>query len=137
MNFQVSRRIRFADVDPAGIVFYPRYFEMINSVVEDWFHDGLDYGFNQMIRNDGYGVPLAHIDVDFTAPSHLSDTLVFGLSVTSVGRSSIRVTISAACDGEKRLKADLVLVYIDTQKHAPARLPNPLKERMLNYKDDA
>jgi 4-hydroxybenzoyl-CoA thioesterase len=136
MDFQVSRRIRFADVDPAGIVFYPRYFEMINSVVEDWFCDGLDYGFDQMIRNDGYGVPLAHIDVDFNAPSQLSDMLVFSLSLKSAGRSSIKLTIKAACDGENRLTAHLVLVFINTQKHAPARLPDQLKAKMLNYKDD-
>jgi 4-hydroxybenzoyl-CoA thioesterase len=137
MDFRVTRRIRFADVDPAGIVFYPRYFEMINSVIEDWFDDGLDYGFDQMICKDGYGVPLAHIDVDFTAPSRLDETLVFRLSLRHVGRSSIKLTISATCDGENRLIAHPVLVFINSQKHAPARLPDPLKERMLTYKDAA
>ena len=29
--------VRFRHFDPAGIVFYPRYFEMINDFVEEWF----------------------------------------------------------------------------------------------------
>ena len=37
MSFQISTKVRFGDVDPAGIVFYPRYFEMLNAAVEDWF----------------------------------------------------------------------------------------------------
>ncbi|CPO21707.1 4-hydroxybenzoyl CoA thioesterase [Bordetella pertussis] len=28
--------VRFRHCDPAGIVFYPRYFEMINDFVEEW-----------------------------------------------------------------------------------------------------
>ena len=33
MTFTTQRKVRFQHCDPAGIVFYPRYFEMINSVV--------------------------------------------------------------------------------------------------------
>ena len=33
--------VQFAHCDPAGIVFYARYFEIINEVVEDWFEDAL------------------------------------------------------------------------------------------------
>ena len=32
-----SLPIRFRHCDAAGIVFYPRYFEMMNDLVEDWF----------------------------------------------------------------------------------------------------
>lgn len=29
-DFQLRRMIRFSDCDPAGIVFYPQYFVMMN-----------------------------------------------------------------------------------------------------------
>lgn len=32
-------QIEFNHCDPAGIVFYPRYFEMVNSVIENFFAD--------------------------------------------------------------------------------------------------
>jgi 4-hydroxybenzoyl-CoA thioesterase len=137
MAFEVTRRVRFADVDPAGIVFYPRYFEMINATVEDWFDAGLDYGFDQMIRGGGIGIPLAHIEVAFTAPSRLDDTLTFALTVLSVGRSSIKLEITASCDGELRFTAHPTLVHIDIAKHRPTRIPDPLKLRMLDYKEAA
>src|SRR5260370_493059 len=30
-------QVLFRHCDPAGIVFYPRYFEMVNDLVEEWF----------------------------------------------------------------------------------------------------
>lgn len=136
MNFEKRHRIRFADCDPAGIVFYPRYFEMINATIEDWFDEGLGYGFQQMIVEDGFGVPTAHIDVDFKAASRLDDWLVFSLVVTDVGRSSIKLTIKASCEDETRLIANTVLVYINSAKHAPARLPDALKSRILEFREN-
>jgi 4-hydroxybenzoyl-CoA thioesterase len=137
MSFEKPHRIRFADCDPAGMVFYPRYFEMINGTIEDWFDDGLGYGFQQMIVEDGFGVPAAHIDVDFKAASRLDDQLVFALTVIDVGRSSIKLTISARCGEETRLIAQMVLVYINSAKHAPARLPDALKAKMLEFREIA
>ena len=89
MSFDVTRRIRFADVDPAGIVFYPRYFEMINATIEDWFEQGVGYGFDAMIVNGPHGVPLARMEAEFKAPSRLDDTLVFSLVVREKSRRNL------------------------------------------------
>ncbi len=137
MSFTVQRQVRFADVDPAGIVFYPRYFEMINAVIEDWFDRELGYGFDQMICKDGFGVPLVRMEADFKASSRLDDHLEFSLDVRDVGRSSIKLTITARCGDELRFIAHPVLVYINSEKHAPARLPDALKARMLAGKEAA
>jgi 4-hydroxybenzoyl-CoA thioesterase len=40
-EFRRPRLIRFSDCDPAGIVFYPQYFVMLNGLVEDWVNEGL------------------------------------------------------------------------------------------------
>ena len=34
MSFTLTQKVLFKHCDPAGIVFYPRYFEMINDCVE-------------------------------------------------------------------------------------------------------
>ncbi len=36
-SFCLRIPVRFTHTDPAGFVFFPRYFEMIQAVVEDWF----------------------------------------------------------------------------------------------------
>jgi 4-hydroxybenzoyl-CoA thioesterase len=49
--------IRFSDCDPAGIVFYPQYFVMFNGLVEDWFDDGLQIGYERLVAQRRIGLP--------------------------------------------------------------------------------
>ncbi|KAF5290196.1 hypothetical protein FQR65_LT20676 [Abscondita terminalis] len=46
MNVEIG----FRHCDPAGIVFYPRYAEMINDTVEHWFKHGLGMDFDCLHR---------------------------------------------------------------------------------------
>ena len=113
MAFTTQRKVRFQHCDPAGIVFYPRYFELINSVVEDWFEEALHHDFNQLHVETGTGVPTAAIDTQFHAPSRLGERLTFELTVQSVGRSSLTIRIVAYCGDQKRLTSDSTLVFVD------------------------
>lgn len=119
MAFNTQRKVRFQHCDPAGIVFYPRYFEMINSVVEDWFEEIVRHDFNQLHVESGTGVPTAAIDTQFHAPSRLGELLDFELTVQAVGRSSLTLQITAYCGKQKRLTSSSTLVYVDLNSGKP------------------
>ena len=119
MAFTTQRKVRFQHCDPAGIVFYPRYFEMINSVVEDWFEEVVHHDFNQLHVEPGTGVPTAAIDTQFHAPSQLGERLTFELRVQSMGRSSLTLQIVAYCGEQKRLTSDSTLVFVDLSSGKP------------------
>ena len=55
--FRRERVIRFSDCDPAGIVFYPQYFVMFNGLVEDWFGDALEIGYDGLVLKRRIGLP--------------------------------------------------------------------------------
>lgn len=112
MSFRVQQAVRFAHVDAAGIVFYPRYFEMMNAVVEDYFAQIVGVSFAAMHVDRRLGVPTVKLDVEFRAPSRLGDLLDFRLAVTRVGRSSADLSIDVDRGGEARLSARLVIVCI-------------------------
>ena len=132
--FTVHIPVRFAHCDPAGIVFYPRYFEMFNSVVEDWCADGLGLGFREMHLERGLGLPTVHIETDFTAPSQLGDLLRAELSVQKCGGASITISIClVGPDGGQRVKAALVLVMMDLKRRCAVRLPDALRERIAAF----
>ena len=46
--FEEVQTVRFQHCDPAGIVFYPRYYEMLNLTVERFFERQLGYSFNRL-----------------------------------------------------------------------------------------
>ena len=84
MTFVSRQRVRFAHVDAAGIVFYPRYFEMLNAAVEEYFGAvvGMDFADIHLVRR--LGVPTVRLEADFAGPSHLGDLLDFALEATAV-----------------------------------------------------
>lgn len=110
MSFTTRSKVRFAHVDAAGIVFYPRYFEMLNGAVEDWFAEGLGVGFAELHLTRGLGVPTVSLDSRFAAPSRLGDELDITIEVKSVGRSSCAVAYTVVCGDEVRMTAEGVLV---------------------------
>jgi 4-hydroxybenzoyl-CoA thioesterase len=129
-TFVSEKLIRFHHCDPAGIVFYPRYFEMINLCVEVWFDQALGYSFAAM-QAGGFGVPTARIGTDFTAPSRLGDRLDFALEVTEVGRTSASLAFRAMAGEELRLSGSSVIVHIDKASGRPVRWPEEIRAKML------
>lgn len=128
-------QIEFNHCDPAGIVFYPRYFEMTNSVVENFFNDVVGRSFASMHFGADNGVPTVAIEANFMAPSRLGDKVMFSLEVTKVGRSSVAMTIEARLGEELRMRANLTLVWIAAMKAAP--WPAEMHGKLLKFMEDA
>lgn len=130
MSYIRSIPVEFNHCDPAGIVFYPRYFEMTNSVVENFFADVGGHSFARMMA-EGQGVPTARLETNFHAPSRLGDRLEFTLVVTRIGGASIGFTLTARCGQELRITADLTLVWVQTGRPAP--WPEALRHRLAAH----
>lgn len=135
MSYTREIQIEFNHCDPAGIVFYPRYFEMTNSVVENFFADVVGRSFAQMHRGAQNGVPTVKIDAEFVAPSRLGDKVLFSLDVLKVGRSSVTVRIAGEMAGQLRLRVVLTLVWIDGM--ASADWPQAMRDRLVAQMEEA
>ena len=131
--FKNDVQVRFAHVDAAGIMFYPRYFGLINDLVEDWFAQALGSSFRQLHLIERRAVPTAHIEIDFRAPSKLEDQLVFSLYVERLGGSSCTLCVAAHCDAETRLTGKLVLVHMDMKTGKSLPWPDDLRAAMAQW----
>ena len=134
MRFICPITVEFNHCDPAGIVFYPRYFEMINAVVER-FLGHLGWGFRRIVTEMGCGVPLVKIGAEFVAPSRLGDGLEFDLRLTRIGGASADLAIMAQAGAEVRMRVALTMVWIGPGVKA-APWPVELRARMAAYQED-
>ncbi len=126
--------VRFGDCDPAGIVFYPRYFEMFNNLVEEWCACGLGTSFRELVMERGLGLPAVSINTDFMATSTLGDKLTAQLNVVKIGSSSLTLTVRlVGAGGDERVRASMVLVLIDIKKACAVRIPDPMRERIAHF----
>ncbi|MFY7719817.1 MAG: acyl-CoA thioesterase [Brevundimonas sp.] len=134
--FTTECRVRFADCDAAGIVFFPRYFEMLNGAVEDWFAGPLQVSFRELHVNRRVSVPTAAVEARFIAPSRLEDELTFALTVTRLGRSSCSLRHRISAGGTLRFEASQTFVYVGLSLK-PEPWPEDLRARMANYLETA
>lgn len=111
MSFTCPQKILFKHCDPAGIVFYPRYFEIINDCVEAFFAEVVGWPFEEMHPHSG--VPTVDIRTSFTAPSRHGDRITLVLDCLKLGRSSLIVGINATGDGVLRFECRSTLVHVD------------------------
>lgn len=130
--------VRFGDCDAAGIVFYPRYFDMFNSLVEDWCREELDFSFSEIVTRRGWGLPTVHLEVDFVAPSVFGEVLSAVLSVTALGKSSINLDILLrGPDAVDRVRGKVTLVLIDRKDHRAIPVPDEFRGRILRFHSDS
>jgi len=130
MSFTTRVQVRFAHVDAAGIVFYPRFFEMLNGAVEDWFAVGLGCDFATLHKGRGLGVPTVHLETDFARACELGEWLDITLEVERLGGSSVTLSFVFAAAGEKRLAGKVVLVCMHLAEKCARPWPDDLRTAM-------
>ncbi len=129
--FTARHTIRFSHVDAAGIVFYPRYFELLNATVEDWFKQQLGTDFRTLHLGERLGVPTVKLEVEFAAPAMLGDLLEMELALREIGRSSCRYGFTGSVEGVVKLRGEAVLVCMDLERHSSAPWPEKIRGKML------
>ena len=132
--YQREIPVRFGSCDPATFVYYPRYFEMINGFIEDWFEDGLEASFPGLMYHKGILAPTVHFTIDFPKPSRFGDRLTFRLEVARIGKTSCTLHVEASCQGEIRVTARQVLVFMEQSKRTAVSIPLDIAKRMKRFK---
>lgn len=90
MSFVFATPVRFADVDHAGIVYFPRFFHLFHLAFEELWRARLGpRAYVELLDRDRVGFPAVRADCDFKAPLRFGDTAEIELSVARIGSRSI------------------------------------------------
>jgi 4-hydroxybenzoyl-CoA thioesterase len=132
-EFRRPRLIRFSDCDPAGIVFYPQYFVMLNGLIEDWVNEGLGLSYHGLVAQRRIGLPTVKLDVDFRAVSRMGDAVLLGLTVLRLGSRSMTLAVRClgAETGEVRMQMMQVIVTTSLDTHRAVAIPDDFRAAIL------
>lgn len=132
-EFQRPRLIRFSDCDPAGIVFYPQYFVMLNGLVEDWVNEGLGLSYHGLVAQRRIGLPTVKLEADFRAVSRMGDQVTLGLAVERLGSRSMSLALRCfePVSGELRMEVKQVLVTTSLETHRAVAIPDDMRAAIL------
>lgn len=85
-------RITWGVCDPAGIVYYPRYFEMFDNSTTALFERALGMTKYQFLKEyDFAGYPMVDIRAKFSIPNHFGDDVEIETRVSEFRRSSFDI----------------------------------------------
>jgi 4-hydroxybenzoyl-CoA thioesterase len=132
--FTLAVPIRFSHADPAGIVYFPNYFDFCNAGVEDLYTRALGVDYAKMIFEGRRATPIVRAECDFFAPSHMGDTLELTVLLGRIGRSSIEIDVHGHVRRLLRLKARLVTVHTDLETRKSTPIPDSLRAKFDAYK---
>jgi 4-hydroxybenzoyl-CoA thioesterase len=132
-SFQLRLDIMFQHCDPAGIVFYPRYFEMMNNVTEIFFRDVVGWPFSQMHATDRRGIPAVSAKLDFKSPARLGDQLDWSLQVARLGKSSVTFDYHAFAGPREVLAGQAAIVHTDLDAMKSLQWTPEIRAVLVDY----
>jgi acyl-CoA thioester hydrolase len=135
-KFTIEERVRWGDVDAAGIIFYGSYIRFFEIAETELFRAvGLPYG--KVFEELNIWLPRVHLECDFHRAAQMDDLLEVSVYVARIGKSSLRLNFEVrkkneAGEIEEKLMATahFVLVSTDRENLKPLAVPDELRHAL-------
>jgi 4-hydroxybenzoyl-CoA thioesterase len=116
-------RIEWQHCDPAGIVFYPRYFTMFDSSTTYMFEKALSMTKHQFLRHhDFVGYPMVDTRARFHIPGVFGDDVEIQTAITEVKRSSFSIEHKILKNGELAVEGWETRVWVGKDPAYPDKI---------------
>ncbi len=123
--FRFQTRIRFIDTDSSGRIHYTAMFRYFESAETEFMREvGVSY------TKSNYGFPRVHVECDFLASIVHDDLIEIEVSLTKLGKSSLRFDFQTFKSGDLAAKGTVVIACIDLKTQRAVRLPDQLREKL-------
>jgi YbgC/YbaW family acyl-CoA thioester hydrolase len=130
--FTVRDRVRWSDVDAAGIVCYgsfPRFFELAES--EMFRAAGLPHA---VLDAEGVWLVRRRVECDFLRPARLDDELEVCVWVEALGRTSVSLRFEVRADDEVMAHSRYTPVAVDRETLSPVLLPAAVRAALRRFR---
>jgi 4-hydroxybenzoyl-CoA thioesterase len=130
--FRREVRVEWGDCDPAGIVFYPRYFALFDASTAYLF-EAVGLPKPELIRRyDIIGMPLVDVQAKFLLPSRFGDRLTIESNVAEWRRSSLKVQHRILRGGELAVDGHESRVWAGKDPDRPGAIKvRPIPEEVI------
>lgn len=142
-KFSIEERVRWGDVDAAGIIFYGSYIRFFEIGETELFRTvGLPYG--KVFDELNIWLPRVHLECDFHRAAQMDDLLQVSVYVGKIGHTSLRLNFEVRKKNEAgeieeglMATAHFVLVATDRENLKPLPVPNELRRALAPYTEQS
>lgn len=140
MKLQRPLRIRFGDIDEAGLVYYPRFLHYYHQLFEDFFYDYLQRPYHHVVQKERYGLPCIQIEASFKKPLKYGANSRIQLEIETLGKTSIcwRYQIFLLEDAtpetpELAAEAKITTVGVQMDHFRATEIPHDLRKALEDF----
>ena len=127
----VSLRVRYAETDQMGFVYYGNYATYFEVARTDALRRlGVSY---QKIEQEGIWMPVLTFHVKYLKPAHYDDLLTVRVRVPELPQSRIRFDYELLRGNECLSTAYTILAFVSAQRSRPLRVPRSIIEALATY----
>ena len=132
-KFSFPFRVRYAETDAQGIVFFAHYLTYFDTAINEYLRD-LPHNYIEHVKQTGTDFHVVKVTVEFFAPSHFDDEIEVYVRTGRIGRTSLTFFIEIfPKNGETTLvKGEVVWVNTDQKTHKSVPLPEALVVKLGN-----
>ncbi len=124
MPFTHTHVVRFAEVDPAGILFFSRVAEHCHAAYEALVASA-GLSVPAYFGGSPWKAPIVRWEVDYHAPSRLGESLTVTITEVVRGRSSLTLSFAVTGpDGVPRSTARMVAVFVEGEPLRARAIPD-------------
>jgi 4-hydroxybenzoyl-CoA thioesterase len=129
VTFSARIPVRFGDVDPAGLVYYPFLFHYCHAAMEEFFAARCGVAYDELVSSRRLGFPTVKVSAEFFAPLVYGDVAEVEVWVSRVGRSSatFEYRLRRGRDGLLCASASLVQAAMSLDTRAAVPVPEDLR----------
>jgi 4-hydroxybenzoyl-CoA thioesterase len=134
-TYRTKLKVRFGDIDQAGIVYYPRFLHYFHIALEEFFSNELGIDYPTVVLRHHIGLPTVHLETDFRKPLRYGDVFEVEVRVLSVGETSIKFGYTAFFENLDvvALEGQNITVCIEMQTFEKKKVPDWLREKLVAY----
>ncbi|WP_420395038.1 acyl-CoA thioesterase [Nioella sp.] len=126
-------KFRHGQCDPAGIVYTPKFFDLFNRVIEEWFDDVLGIPYQEVIGPRRTGLGYVSASATFFTPCMMGEEVDILVAVNKVGTKSYGLTLHALKDEQEALRGHFVTVTTGLDTHQSIEVPADIRDALLIY----
>lgn len=134
-TFFAAMPVRFGHCDPAGIVFTPRYFDILNEAIERFFIEALGFDYYGLLTERRVGLGYVQAACEFWKPSRMGDVLDVAVLVERIGRASYTLVLPILNGETEVARGRLVTAPASLDKMTSSPIPTDVRAALTSYQD--
>ena len=134
--FVYEQRVRWRDVDLAGIVHFAHFITYLEVAEHEWVRrHGYEYG--EFLETMGICMPRVSVHCDYHAPARLDDLLSIEVRLERVGNTSftLKFDVYRGSGEEYVAQGRFVIATVSRTSFKPVRVPDELRDMLDALKE--